>query len=246
MKSAETSGEIGFRPDPSWRPLYAAGSASALLYIVMIGVPLVLVFAAPQPPGSGGTAVLQYIASHKAIYMAELVCFVGLSIPALVVFLALSVSLKEMNKSLAAVGALFGIVSEALALALNSSPPSLNGQLVYLSDQYAAAATDAQRLALSSAAEGFIAGANAVASAGILTALGILLLSLAMRKGFFRKGVAFLGVATGVVGMVFEALRPMIGFAYSLYGLLLLAWFVMVGWELFRMTRGPAVIRSRK
>ena len=71
---------------------------------------------------------------------------------------------------MAILGALFGIVSEVLALALNSSPPSLSGQLVYLSDQYAAA-NDAQRLALSTAAKGFLAGANTVASAGVFTAL---------------------------------------------------------------------------
>jgi hypothetical protein len=200
-------------------------------------VPLTLVFAFPQPPGSGGAPVLEYIASRKAVYLVELVCFVGLSVPALVVFLSLSVALKDLNKSLASIGALLGCVSEVLALALNASPPSLNGPLVYLSDQYAAAATEAQRLALSTAAEGFIAGANAVASAGILTALGILILSLVMLKGVFRKGVAYLGIATGAVGMVFEALRPMIGFAYSLYGLLLLAWILVVGWKLYQISR---------
>jgi hypothetical protein len=239
MKISGSLREVGNRPDPSWRLLFTIGSASALLDIVMIVIPLALVFTSPQPPSSGGAAVLQYIASHRAIYLVELVCFVGLSVPALVVFLALSVSLKDLNKSLAAIGALIGIVSEVLALALNSSPPSLNGDLVYLSAQYAAAATDAQRLAVSTAAEGFIAGANAVASAGILTALGILILSLVMLKGVFHKGVAYLGIATGVVGMVFEALRPMIGFAYSIYGLLLPAWFIAVGWKLYQLSRSP-------
>ena len=237
MKAARVSSENGNSPDPSWRALYAVGSAAALLYVVMIVVPLVLVFTSPQPPTSGGEAVLQYIMSHGIIYMIELVCFVGLSVPALVVFLALSVSLKELNKSLAAVGALFGIVSEVLALALNSSPPSLNGELVYLSGQYAAAATDAQRQALSTAAEGFVAGANAVASAGIMTALGILLLSVVMLKGVFGKGAAYIGIATGIIGIVSEALRPLIGFAYSLYGLLLLVWFIMVGGKLFLVSR---------
>jgi hypothetical protein len=230
----ETSGFVARSPDPSWKPLYAVGAAAALLYVILIVVPLVLVFTVPQPPGSGGEAILRYIASHKLIYMTELVCFVGLSIPALVVFLALSLALKEVSRTLALLGALFGIVSEILALALNSSPPSLSGQLVYLGNQYAAAATDAQRLALSTAAEGFLAGANAVASAGILTALGILLLSVGMLRGSFRKGFAILGIVTGAVGMVF---RPMIGFAYSFYGLLLPAWFVVVGLGLARVSR---------
>lgn len=245
MDKIKSSPAGGFSPDPSWRPLYAVGSAAALLYVVMIIVPLILVFIAPQPPSSGGAAVLQYIASHTPIYMVELVCFVGLSVPALLVFLALSVSLKETNRNLTAIGALVAVVSEILALALNSSPPSLNGELVYLSSQYAAAAADAQRVALATAAEGFIASANAVSAAGILTALGILLLSVVMLKGV-GKGAAFLGIVTGAVGIVFEALRPLIGMAYTLYGLLLLAWFVVAGLKLLRMSRtaGGQFIRS--
>jgi hypothetical protein len=221
-------------PDPSWRLLYTIGGASAFLYVLMVIVPLVLVFAVPQPPSAGGAAVLAYISSRKAVYLVELVCFVGLSLPAIVVFAALSASLKGLNKSLAAIGALIGIVSEVLALALNASPPSLNGGLVYLSDAYAAAASEAQRLALSTAAEGFIAGANAVSSAGILTALGILILSLVMLRAATRRGAAYLGIVTGGLGIVFEALRPFVGIAYGLYGLLLPAWFVVVGWKLYQ------------
>jgi hypothetical protein len=236
VKEKKSSPARAFSPDPSWRPLYAVGSAAALLYVVMIIVPLVLVFTVPQPPASGGAAVLQYIASHTTVYVTELICFVGLSVPALLVFLALSVSLKELGKNLVVVGALFGIVSEILALALNSSPPSLNGELVYLSGQYATASTDAQRVALATAAEGFIASANAVSAAGILTALGILLLSVVMLKGA-GTGAAILGIVTGAIGIVFEALRPLIGMAYAVYGLLLLAWFIVAGWKLLLMSR---------
>lgn len=228
-------------PDPSWRPLYAMGSVLALLYVIMIIVPLVLVFAVPQPPASGGAAVLDYIALHRAVYLVELVCFVGLSVPALGVFLALSVSLKDLNKSLAALGGLIGIASEILALALGSSPQSLSGGLVYLSDQYVTSATAAQRLALATAAEGFLATANAVSSAGILTALGILLLSLVMLQGIFHRGVAFLGIVAGAVGIIFEAFRPLIGALYGLYGLLLPAWFIAVGLKLFKIGFRPSL-----
>jgi hypothetical protein len=240
MKGAVSSGRRVDQTDPSWRLLYTIGGAAALLYVVMVIVPLVLVFAVPQPPSAGGAAVLAYISSRKAVYLVELVCFVGLSLPALVVFAALSVSLKGLDKNLAAIGALIGIVSEVLALALNSSPPSLSGGLVYLSDQFASAANEAQRLALSTAAEGFIASANAVSSPGILTALGILILSLAMLRGTTRKAGAYLGIATGALGIVFEALRPVVGIAYAIYGLLLPAWFVVVGLRLHRDGRRGA------
>lgn len=228
-------GEAEASPDPSWRGLYRVGSISAVLYVVLIIVPLVLLNIAPQPPLSGGAATLQYIASYKTVYIIELVSFVGLGLPAMVVFLALYGALKRLNKSYAALGALVGIASEVIALAYNSSPPSLNTGLVYLSDHYAAATTAAQRATFANAAEGLIAVSNAVNGAGILTALGILILSLVMLRGVFHKGVAYLGVVTGVLGIVSEVLRNIIGPGYYAYGLLLPIWFLAVGWKLYRL-----------
>ena len=233
-------GDGGADPRASWNWLYASGSVMALLYIIMVVVPLVLIFTTPQPPATGGAAILGYIASHKAIYMTELICFVGLSVPALGVFLAVSVSLRDAHRSLAALGGLIGIASEVVALSLGSSPQSLSGSLVYLSDQYGAAATDVQRASLAGAAEGFLASANAVSSAGILTALGILALSVCMLRGTWSRAVAVLGIVTGLAGVVCEALRPRIGPVYGIYGLLLPAWFLCVGIRLYRMGFAPA------
>jgi hypothetical protein len=230
-----SSGEAGASPDPSRRGLYRVGSVSAALFVVLIIVPLVLIFTTSQPPISGGAATLQYIASHKFVYLTELVSFVGLSVPAMVVFLALYAALKHLNKSYAALGALLGIASEGAALAYNSSPQSLNGGLLYLSDHYVAATTAAQRIALATAAEGLIAVANGVAAAGILTAIGIPILSLVMLKGVFHKGIAYLGIVTGVLGIVCEPLRPLLGLGYAVYGLLLPIWFIAVGWKLYRL-----------
>jgi len=53
--------------------------------------------------------------------------------------------------------------------------------------------------------------------------------------GIFRRGGTYLGVATGAMGTVKEALRPMIGFAYSLHGLLLPAQSVLVELSLFKL-----------
>jgi hypothetical protein len=232
-----SSGEASASPDPSWRGLYRVGGVSAAFYVVLIIIPLVLLNTTPLPPLSGGAAMLQYIASYKPVYIIELVSFVGLSLPAMVVFLALYVALKHLNKSYAALGALVGIASEVIALAYNSSPPSLNTGLLYLSDQYVAATTAAQRAAFATAAEGLIAVSNAVNAAGILTAMGILIFSLVMLKGVFHKGVAYLGIATGAIGIISEALRPIIGPGYYIYGLLLPIWFVAVGWKLYRLAR---------
>lgn len=239
-------GEVAAGPDPSWRDLYRAGSVSAALYVVLIIVPMVLLIIMPQPPLSGGAATLQYIASHKPVYIIELVSFVGLSLPAIIVFLALYVALKHLNKSYAALGATVAIASEVIALAYNSSPPSLNGGLVYLSDQYVTAMTAAQQTAFATAAESLIAVSNAVNAAGILTAVGILILSLVMLKGVFHKNIAYLGIVTGILGIVSEALRPILGASYAVYGILLPTWFLAVGWKLYRLGSNSSHSRAAK
>ena len=110
-------------------------------------------------------------------YLIELVCFVGLAVPALVVFSAVAVALKEVNRSIAAIGGLLGIVSETIALALGSSPQSLHGALVVLSHASQDVGTHAERAGQVAAAEALIAATNAVSWAGFLTAAAILLLS---------------------------------------------------------------------
>ena len=225
------------RPDPTWSLLYRAGGWSALLYVLLVVVAVVLVFAAPLPP-TEGAALLEYIGAHKVIYLTELVCFVGLAVPALVVFMAVAVALKEVNKSIAAIGGLFGVASEVIALALGSSPQSLHGGLVVLSNAYQGADGGAERAALVAASEALIAATNAVSWAGILTAAAILLLSWTMRgTSFFGRILGPLGVVAGAAGIVAEALRPMIGAGYMIYGLLLPTWFALVGWKLLHLHR---------
>ncbi|GAA4406370.1 hypothetical protein GCM10023168_21100 [Fodinibacter luteus] len=226
-------------PDPTWGPLYRAGAWSALLFVLLVLVPVVLVVVAPLPP-TRGAALLEYIAQHRVVYLTELVSFVGLAVPAMVVFAAVAVALKGVDQSIAAIGGLFGVASEVIALALGSSPQSLHGGLVVLSNAYRAAdATD--RPALASAAEALIAATNAVSWAGILTAAAILLLSLPMRRAsFFGPVLSTLGVLAGAAGIVSEALRPVIGSGYMLYGLLLPIWFAIVGWKLLHVSTARA------
>jgi hypothetical protein len=221
------------RPDSGWNLLYRVGAISAFAYVLMILVPLVLLIAEPRPPLVGGATILEYIAAHRAVYLAELICFVGLSLPAIAVFLALGIALAPIRKSLALLGAVIGAGSELMALVLGSSPPSLSGGLVVLSARYVVS-SEPVRASLATAAEALSADANAVSSVGILTALGILILSIAMIKGDFPKGTAILGIVAGALGIPFEAFRDLIGPVYALYGILLPVWAIAVGIGLLR------------
>jgi hypothetical protein len=122
------------------------------------------------------------------------------------------------------------------------------GGLVYLSDNYMAATTDAQRAALATAAEWAIAVNNAVSAAGIdpiLTscAIGVLVISFVMLKGIFHKSVAYFGIITGALGIISAlgiivrpiAVPPPLGIAYTVYSFFLVIWFVAVGLKLYRL-----------
>jgi len=224
-------------PDPSWRGLYLAGGVSAILFVVLIIAAFVLDSIAP-PPVSGGAITLEFIVQNRLVYILEQVLWLVPGVFATVVFLALYVALERVNKSYAALGALIGGI--AWALLTLAIPTTSRGApaLVYLSDQYAAATTDAQRAVFASAAEGLIAQNNTPTIPGILTTVGILIVSLVMLEGVFHRGVAYLGIATGVLGIVSEALRFVLPAGYAVYGLLLLIWFIAVGWDLYGLAGG--------
>jgi hypothetical protein len=207
-------------PDPSWRALYRVGGISALLATLLYIVATVVDFSVPAAPTSGGAATLEYIAQHRSVYILEQVLWLAPSILLMVLFLALYVALKDLNKSYAAIGAVLGIASWALTLVY----PATGGgapALVYLSDQYVSATSDAQRAALVAAAETFIAQNTIPTAVGILEPIGILIFTLIMLKGVFHRSVAYLGIVTGALGIFSEALRPVLGLGYIVYGLLL-------------------------
>lgn len=236
LQSTIVPGEARATPDPSWRSLYLAGGISAALFVVSILVAIGMIIIAPPPLNADGATTLQYIAAHKVMYLIEQVLWLAPSVFGAVVFLALLQALKHVNKTYTALGFMAGFVSWVLGLAI----PTTGGGapvLVSLSSQYVAATTAAQHTAFATAAEAFIAQNNITSAPGILAPVGILILSFVMLKGVFPKGVAYLGIVTGALGIISEALRPILGPGYIVYGLLLPIWFLFVGWKLYQLAK---------
>jgi Domain of unknown function (DUF4386) len=224
-------------PDQSWNGLYRAGGAAAVLFALLTIVYSVVAALTPQPPTTGetgslpgGAATMQYIADDKAVYVLNMVLFIAPVTLSLIVFLALFVALSPVSRSVAAIGSLIGVAAVVLCV----TPATLLFGLVPLADQYASAATTAQQAAIATTADGLIAQINAVSLGGVLYAIGVLVVSVAMLKGIFHWSAAYLGIATGVVGVVCECLRPVIGAGYGVYGIMLI-WLLVVGWQLWRL-----------
>jgi Domain of unknown function (DUF4386) len=223
-------------PDPSWRLLYRIGGVSAWIFVAMIVAAIVVAIATPAPPTAGGTATLSYIAAHRTLYIVEQQLWLVPGFFAMVTYLALYPAVKHLDKSLAALGAVIGGSAWALTLAV---PTTTTGApaLVYLSDQFVGTADPARRAAFASAAETLIAQNRTTLVVGPLTTVGLLIVSGVMLKGVFPKAVAYLGVATGVLGISAEALRMEFEGFYVIYGVLLPIWMGAVGWNLYRLGR---------
>lgn len=225
-----------------WRGLFRIAGVAALLFVGLMILAMIADVIAP-PPEYGGAATLRFIAENRIVYTVEQILWTIPSILPVIVFAAVFLAIPR-PRSLALVGALIGIVSWSLFLAI---PVTSRGSLVLasLSDQFVTAAPGARDV-FAVAAEAIIAENNTAPVVGVFSALGIALIAAAMARGPFPAILAWLGVVTGGVGMEAEATRYLAPSAYLLYGLLLWAWFVWVGAVLLRMDPdGVAAPRQR-
>jgi hypothetical protein len=219
---------------PTWRSLYLIAGIGSIAFVLLLITALVVDFIAP-PPVHGGAETLEFIAANKVPYVLEQVLWILPNVLAVLVFVALFIAMSPINKSLALIGALLGTLSWAMFLAI---PVTSRGSLtlVYLSDQYmAAAAPERDRFAI--AAEAIVAENNTPAIVAVLSAAGILLISVVMTQGVMPRAIGWIGVATGALGMVSEALRYAAPFFYWGYGILLWVWFIAVGIALIALGR---------
>ena len=240
---SQSAGVAG--PDPSWHLLYRIGGVSAWIFVAMLVAAIVIAIVTPALPTVGGAATLSYIGAHRSLYIVYQQLWLVPGVFAMVTYLALYPALKSLDKSLAGLGAVVGGSAGALTLAI---PTTTTGApaLVYLSDQFMAAADPARRAALATAAETLIAQNRTTVVVGPLMAVGMLIVSIVMLKGVFPRAVAYLGVVTGVLGISAEALRMVFEGFYPIYGVLQLIWMGAVGWNLYRLGRssGPGLVQN--
>jgi len=219
--------------DPAWSGLYRAGAVSAGLAVMSYAAALVIVAVTSAPPTSGGANVLAFIAAHRTVYIVRQLLWLAPSLFLMVVSLALAVALRRQSRSFAAIAGLVATASWAVSFAW---PTTGDGSLamVVLSDRYAEASTIAEQARFVAGAEVLIALNDVPAAIGVLQTLGILLISLLMLRGTFAAGLAWLGTVTGAIGVISEVLRPVLGWAYAVYGLMLFAWLIWVAGALWR------------
>lgn len=234
--SAHNPRVITVDSDQKW--LYRVGGGAAIVF----GIAYLIIIALYVPMGarpSGVEALLTYIGGNTTAWWAILRLSVLTDFLLVPIGLALYFALKSLNPPAMLIATIFVGLFVILDLALTWTNFAV---LIDLSGSYTAATSDAQRAVVVTAGmyPSSVIGSNLLFVYNSFTlAVGILLTSVVMRQGIFSQRSAYVGVATGVLGIVAVATSffasSISGLSIILTSILTTVWYLMVGYKLYRL-----------
>ena len=223
--------------DPNGKLLYRIGGISAIVFVIAYFAIIVLYVPVGKP--SGAEAWLVSMARNTSTWWAILALSVLTDFLLIPIALALYSVLKGIYKN----AILAALVLIGLFVILDLALTWTNyAALIAISSSYAAAANDTQKTIFITAAiyPSSVVDSNILFVYNSLTlAIGIFLTGLVMLKGIFSKLTAYLGLATGILGIVavagsfFGVLSAMI----ILVSILTMLWVFLVGLRLYRLSQ---------
>lgn len=222
--------------DFSWKSLYKVGGIAALAVVAMavIQAPIFILF--PQP-----TTVIGHFTqfqSNKLLGLVDLDLILILAEACNVpILFALYAALRRFNPALLTIALTLGLGGIAFFFAVN---PTFS--MLYLSDQYAAAATDVQRAAFLAAGEALVANYNGTAFGLFFILSGVadlIIAAVMLRSGVFNKATAFTGMAVGA--MLLVPPLPVLGMIALVLSYIVILpsmiWNILVAIRLFQLGR---------
>jgi hypothetical protein len=215
----------------SWTWLYRIGAVAALISAMIIPVSIVAFFIWPPFPES----IFGVIQNDRlaGLMSLDFLYLLGNAF-AIPFFLVLYVTLTEVDHGWALLALALGLLG---LVCLVISRPIL--EILTLSDQHAAATTDAQRAMYQAAAESTLALFHGTAfNAHYILGSASLLISsfLMLRSEIFGKGTAYVGVVTNIV--VLGLYVPVIGVYLSLLSVVgYLIWYILIARRLLQLSR---------
>jgi hypothetical protein len=214
-----------------WYGLYKVAGFSALITAALIVVQMVVYILWPPPSNASDyfqlfqdNALLGFL-SLDLLYLIDNV----LLIP---VLLALYAALRKTNESAMLIGTALGFLGIAALFASNTS-----ANMYYLSEQHAAAVSDAGRAALLAAGEAMLAvfSGSAYHISLIIGSVALVIIPAVMlQSNQFSKTTGYLGILANALALGFYV--PVVGIFILLFSVLfLLAWYILVARRLLQM-----------
>jgi hypothetical protein len=204
--------------------------------LILVGIIFIqfIVFSAWPPPFDGSAA--DWFKLFEDNWLRGLLSFellmVIYTILSIFIALALYTALKEINQPLSA---LYLILNIIIIAAFIAARPAL--EMLALSKQYAAAATQEQETILLAAGYGMQAAFNGTAFhlSYILGSISGLIISFVMlRSNIFSKSIAYIRIASSILD--FGMYIPVAGIYISMFSVVfLLIWNILIARRLFKL-----------
>jgi hypothetical protein len=236
--------------DSRWKGLYKVGGVAALIIAVLLLCEIIVFSVWPQPD-----TVMGYFELFQDNWLVGLLDLDLLGMVAYFMFvpvvLALYIVLRRASESFMAIGTVLFFVGISVFFATNTA-----FSIFSLSNQYAAATTDAQRAMFLSAGQAtltsFTVGAFQV-SYVIVSGAWLIIAAVMLRSSIFSRATASSGILAGATGIGAVALEhtPVIGGVFPLIVALyfaaivfLVIWVVLAGRRLFQLGRGVSAEKA--
>jgi hypothetical protein len=220
--------------DVEQKQWYRVGGIAALVLGVAYIIIVLLYARVGAPPTGGGEAWFQYLPGKTTIWWAIL----GLSVLTDFLFVpvafALYLALKEANRNAMLLATAFVGLFVVLDLAVTWSHYA---SMLVLYSNYSRATDAVQRMAYVAAANyasAVLASPLEIVYAIVTLSFGILVIGFVMLRGVFNKITAYLGLATGILGIV-----SLTGLSLTIImnALFATAWILVVGYRLYRLAQ---------
>jgi hypothetical protein len=215
-----------------WGPLYKIAAAAAVL--IAVSIPLAAAVFIASPPPDTAVEYFEIFQENPLLGMLDLDLIMLIDQVLMVpIVLALYVALRRSSESFMAIGAALSFIGIAAYFASRDATFAM----LALSQQYAAATTEAQRALFLAAGQSMLASYNGTAfhlSYNLGQIAGIIISVVMLRSTLFSKAAAYAGILGNLIG--FGLYLPGVGIYISLFSVVgLWIWYLLIARSLWRL-----------
>ena len=221
-------------PESAWSTLYRLAGVAALLVVALVPIGALVYVIWPPPTTIAGWFAQYHSNPIIGLLNQDLLMMIDQAI-LIVLFLGLFIALRRTNPSLMTIAVTVGLIGTAVYFASNTGFNMLN-----LSNQYAAATTEAERVGLIGAGQAMMATYQGTAfNVGYVMqgAADLLIAIVMLRSTVFSRATGWVGTVYGITALV-PASAGTVGFVLGFVSLLpMMVWFLLTGRRLLQLAR---------
>jgi len=227
-----------------WRTLYRAAGAAALISAVFIPIQILVFIVWPPPLEGTASDWFTLFQGNELVGFLNLdLLLVADNVLLVPIFLALYVLLRRASESVMVIATALGFFGIAFFIASNPAVEMLS-----LSNQYAAATTEAQRTTLLGAGETLLAtwqGTTFHMAYILGSAAGICIGALMLRSSIFGNVTGWMAILANAVG--FGLYVPAVGVYISVFSVVFLEiWYVLLARRFFQLGHRVSTLEARR